>query len=143
MPWSSDLTDLAIAAVLVPVFSDTLHAKPTELRQLVDQYCSVERNPSKPKFTVHGPLKKDDVWKHPASKKAGCYVIYGEDGSWLYTGKSETQLCSRIADHLSQTVQRAAFWQQQSPPCYFDLIEVVEPWESLSLEGYLESKRSR
>ena len=64
--------------------SDALNASSTELRRLVDQYCSMERNPSKPKFPVYGPLKIDDVWKLRASKKAGCYVIYGEDGSWLY-----------------------------------------------------------
>jgi hypothetical protein len=123
--------------------SDTLEASSTELRRLVDQYCATERNPSKTKFSVYGPMKKDDVWKHPASEKAGCYVVYGADGSWLYTGKSETQLGGRIANHLTERVQRSAFWQQQSPATYFDLIEVVEPWESLSLEGYLENKRSR
>jgi hypothetical protein len=49
--------------------SDAFNAKATELRRLVDQYCSMERNPSKPKFTVHGPLKKGDVWKHPGHLK--------------------------------------------------------------------------
>jgi hypothetical protein len=51
--------------------SDTLKANSTELRRLVDQYCSIERNPSKTRFSVYGPMKIDDVWKHPRQRKGG------------------------------------------------------------------------
>ena len=109
-----------------------------EVRRLVHEYCSTQRNPSLPAFIVHGPFTRADVWNSDASRKPGCYVIYGEDGSVRYVGEFESEIGSRIANHLSPRVQQSAFWQLGSPPSHFDLIEVVELSEAPSLEAYLK-----
>ena len=113
-----------------------LNANSKKLRQLVNDYCSTQRNPSLPRFLVHGPFTLDEVWKSDASKKPGCYAIYFEDGSPPYIGMSETKVGDRIAKHFSTKVQRSSFWH--SPARHVDLIEVTQPWEAPSLRVNLK-----
>jgi len=114
-----------------------LDANRKEVRRLVNEYCSTQRHPSLPKFVVHGPFAVDDLWKSDASNRPGCYAIYGEDGSLRYVGMSVDNVGNRIATHLSAATQRSLFWRQGSPARHVDIIEVTQPWEAPSLEGYL------
>ena len=112
-----------------------------EVRRLVKDYCSTERHPSLSPFRIFGPYSKETLWQTEVNDGPGCYAIYGENGSLIYIGASETGIRSRVPSHFSKSVQQAEFWKgQPSPAKSIDLIFVTQRWEPLSLESYLTIK---
>lgn len=118
--------------------SEELFEAARDMRRVIREYCTARRNPSLPPFRLHGPYARDQVWKSDAVSKPGCYVIYGSDKKVRYIGMSTTAIGSRITTHLLPATQRSPFWMNGSPPAFFDLIEVSQPWEAPSLEAYLQ-----
>jgi hypothetical protein len=110
------------------------------IRRLVDEYGSTQRHPCLPKFVVHGPFTFESVWQSDATNGAGCYVIYGKDGSMRYIGMSTRSVGSRIGTHFGPAAQRSLFWKQGSAAHFIDIIEVTNSWEGPSLEDCLVSK---
>jgi hypothetical protein len=82
-----------------------LDASRQNVRRLVDEYCANQRHPSLPEFVIHGPFTQDDLWKSDASKRPGCYVIYGWDGSLRYIGMSKANVGARLKLHLTPATQ--------------------------------------
>jgi hypothetical protein len=108
------------------------------LRQIVNEY-SATRAPSQEPLEVRGPFDRVALWKSEFVKKPGCYVIYGEDGSFKYTGMSEVGVGSRIGSHLGPAEQASAFWQKGPPASYFCLI-ATPAWEAPGLEAFLRAR---
>lgn len=111
-----------------------------EVRRLVDEYCSTQRNPSLPKFLARGPFSLKDSSKSDVSNKPGCYAIYGDGGQLRYIGMSLANVGDRIGSHFSAATQRSTFWQDGPPAGFIDVVEVLNPWEAPSLEQYLISR---
>ena len=105
-----------------------------EIRTLVAEYCHTQRRPSLKPFIVHAH-NLSSWWRTPLSAGPGCYAIYGSDGSLLYVGKAslKASVGSRLAAHLRHV---RPSWSA-TPPTYVDIIEVMEPFESPSLEEFL------
>jgi len=113
-----------------------------EVLRLMDDYCATRRHPSLPPFTVHAHTYKS--WCGTAhSAKAGCYVLYTEDGRLIYIGKASKDSCVgvRLDKHLSLGATPAVDhrWQGRAPRLVH-IIEVTEPFEAPSLEEYLQAR---
>jgi hypothetical protein len=108
------------------------------LRQLIEDY-SATRDPLLERLEVSGPFDRDALWKSNLVQKPGCYVIYCEDGSRKYTGKSESSVGNRIRDHLSPAEQASPFWQKGPSPTHFCII-ATPAQEARKLEDYLISR---
>lgn len=121
-----------------PTDNPPISADAKEVRRLVEEYCSKQRHPSLPEFTIHGHHTLESWWQTPFSAKAGCYAIYGQDGVLLYIGKASLNAStgSRLAAHLRHI---SPAWAQ-NPPHYVDIIEVSEAFEAPSLEEFLLMK---
>ena len=113
-------------------------ADSSEIRRLVEDYCSTQRHPSLAKFIVHNTISINNLWKSNVFNGFGCYIFYREDGSVKYIGMSG-QISNRLASQLSRATQASPFWIQ-GPAYYVDIIEVTQPWEAPSLEVYLTQK---
>jgi excinuclease UvrABC nuclease subunit len=113
------------------------------LQQLVEQYCSTQRHPSLPPFTIQAYTHES--WRQaPCRAKAGCYALYAEGQRLIYIGKAShgASIGTRLGVHLDKIrngVSKDHRWFEREPR-FVDIIEVVEPFEAPSLEEYLQSR---
>jgi hypothetical protein len=116
-----------------------------EVLRLVEEYCSTQRPPSFPQFTIHSHTHES--WRQaPCGAKAGCYALYAEDGRLIYIGKAShgATIGRRLGVHLDNirnAVPGGHRWSGRAPR-FVHIIEVVEPFEAPSLEEYLQSRWS-
>jgi hypothetical protein len=106
------------------------------LRHLVEEYCNIQRNPSLPKFTFHGPFKMPADLSGSDAEKPGCYVIYRRNNQSPYIGMSLSGIGYRIRSHFSAATQKSAYWDK-GPAHFFEIVPVFNTWEAPSLEQYL------
>jgi hypothetical protein len=112
-------------------------SKRSEVRQLIEEYCSRKRHPDLPNFVVSSHTVTD--WRNAgAITKPGCYVIYRGAAS-PRVGKAERRVGDRLATHLSAATQEHNCWRTAGPES-IDIIEVTEPWEAVALEAFLEER---
>lgn len=103
------------------------------IKSFVGEYCATQRHPNLQPFIVHGLYTLQSWCGTKPSYRPGCYVIYGEGGHALYIGKASLNAStgSRLAAHLRHI---RPTWET---PQSVHIIEVLEPFESPSLEEYL------
>ena len=106
------------------------------LRKLITNY-NLTRSSSQ-RLELQGPFDLGALSTTEITRRPGVYLIFCEDGSFKYTGKSEKSTTrSRIGNHLKPKVQASPFWRNSPPPKFFCVIETPGE-EAGALETYLQ-----
>lgn len=110
-----------------------------EIERIIGQYCAEERHADLPAFSITSLLAwsdaAEDRWNlDPAARRPGCYVVYDSAGAAIYVGKAS---CNSFVGARLRLRQAKHVWPEAS---YVQIIEVAEPFEAPSLEGYILCK---
>lgn len=103
-----------------------------DIARLVALYCSDERNPTLPAFTIH-PHTPESWRETKECGTPGCYVGYLADGSLRYIGKASQH--SVIGTRLWTHLRAKTHFEHV---LYLDIIP-TRAFEAPSLEEYLQT----
>jgi hypothetical protein len=110
-----------------------------EIAWLVAWYCSHERHPALPAFTIH-PYTRENCSESPEWQKPGCYIGYDADGILRYIGQASlnsTGQPTKIGNRVYKHFRILASHFNKRGVQYLDLIP-TRAFEALSLEAYLQ-----